>query len=96
MNPHGVVEVSDDTRRLARRRAPETRVVGIAEDPLQPGQRAGRRHCLVGEVACRQTGMSVYKVKAFTYQPTALLLGLMGHGGFDCTHFISYLYQFLL
>lgn len=60
MNPHGVVEVSDDTRRLARRRAPETWVVGVAEDPLQPGQRAGRRHGLVGEVTCRQTGSSVY------------------------------------
>lgn len=91
MNPHGVVEVSDDTRRLARRRTPETWVVSIAEDSLQPGQRAGRRHRLVGEVTCRQTKVSVYKVKTFTHQPTALLLGLMGHGGF-----ISYLYQFFL
>lgn len=51
---HGVVEVSDDARRLARRRVPEARVVGVAEDPLNPRQRSRRRHGLVGEVTCRQ------------------------------------------
>lgn len=51
---HGVVEVSDDARRLARRGVLEAGVVGVAEDPLQPGQRSCRRHRLVGKMTCRQ------------------------------------------
>lgn len=53
MNSHGVVEVANDARRLAWRGVPEAGVVGIAEDPLEPGQRAGRRHGLVGKMTCK-------------------------------------------
>lgn len=54
MNSHGVVEVADDAGRLARCRVSEAGVVGVAENSLKPGQRAGRRHRLVGEMTCRQ------------------------------------------
>lgn len=47
---HGVVEVADYTRRLARRRVSEAGVVGVAEDSLKPWQCAGRRHRLVGKM----------------------------------------------
>lgn len=53
VNSHGVVEVADDARRLAWRGVPEAGVVGIAEDALEPGQRAGRRHGLVGKMTYR-------------------------------------------
>lgn len=53
MNSHGVVEVADDAGGLAGRGVPEAGVVGITEDPLEPGQRAGRRHGLVGKMTCR-------------------------------------------
>lgn len=56
---HGVVEVSHHTGTLAWRGIPEARVVGIADDALHPGQRAGRGHGLVWEVTWIRTGQRV-------------------------------------
>lgn len=48
---HGVVVVGHQTRRLPSGGVLKTRVVGIAEDPLDPRQNPSGGHGLVGEVA---------------------------------------------
>lgn len=48
---HGVVVVGHQTRRLPTSGVLKTRVIGIAEDPLDPRQDASGGHGLVGEVA---------------------------------------------
>lgn len=53
---HGVVEVGDPARGLARGWTSETRVVGVAQDPLQPRQSTSRGQCLVREVTCGVRG----------------------------------------
>lgn len=49
---HGVVEVVDLARRLARRGMVQTGVVHVADHTLEPGQHASGRHGLVGIVTC--------------------------------------------
>lgn len=50
LDSHRVVEVSDDAGGLAGRGVLEAGVVGVAEDPLEPGQGSCRRHRLVGKM----------------------------------------------
>lgn len=48
---HGVVVVGHQTRRFPTGGVLKTRVVGVAEDPLDPRQNPGGGHGLVREVA---------------------------------------------
>lgn len=48
---HGVVVVGHQTRRFPTGGVLETRVVGVAEDPLDPRQEPSGGHGLVREVA---------------------------------------------
>lgn len=48
---HGVVVVGHQTRRFPTGGVLKTRVLGIAEDPLDPRQNSGGGHGLVREVA---------------------------------------------
>lgn len=49
---HGLIKVSDNARSLTRSWVPEARVIGVADNPLDPGQRSCRGHGFVWKVAC--------------------------------------------
>lgn len=84
---HGVVEVVDLARRLARRGMVQTGVVHVADHTLEPGQHASGRHGLVWIVTCesvrirwrkkpqRQRGAGGAGARAPTYT------GLCGRAG---------------
>jgi hypothetical protein len=60
---HGVVIVRHNSRRFSRGGALKTRIVHVAENPLEPGQQSRRGHRLVRKMAFQNEDKKVLVIE---------------------------------